>query len=376
MGLSRPPRSHPAKPRRPWLGAGSRRVERARMRRVILSIVAASIVAIIGVGFTIVHWLIPQPENPKAWQDSALVRGVVFDGRVWVLSLSGRLWSVGLDSQKSVEESTPGRVVDICTSGRALFALIGEPGAARWTLETRDGDAWRQTASIVTGRDRLFGIACQPQKVLILATRRVITVAGSSTSSVYSSEATPAFGRVVLFPLRHYLYVGIDKGEWGGALWQIDRRTGETVALSSGTNDDCRGPFNPDCSDVTGIAQDPWMPGCVVVSIGLGHLAGHTGRIIRVCGRRLATLYSRSSGKWNSLPFFGMVATGHALTAIGLDGIYRFDRRGDATVAPVPSFSNDGPIEISLAFPNAVLAVAAVRRDAWPNAEQLIIARP
>jgi hypothetical protein len=329
--------------------------------------------AIIGMGFGVFHWLIPRPENPKAWQDSALVRGVVFDGRVWVLSLSGRLWSVGLDSQKSAEESVPGRVVDICTSGPSLFALIGEPGAARWTLETSDGNAWRQSASIAGVRGRMFGIACLPQKVLILATHRLITVSGSSTSSMYVSTATPAFGRVTLFPWRGYLYAGIDKGEWGGALWRIDRRTGTTIAFSSGTND-CRGPFDPYCSPITGIANDPWVPGCIVASIGLAHLDGRTGRIIQICGHRLSTLYSKADGR-QSVPFLGLVATRDGLTTVGWDGIYTIHRAGSATVAHVPNFSNGGPIEISLAFPDAVLAVARVRRDDWPNAEQLIVAR-
>jgi hypothetical protein len=222
----------------------------------------------------------------------------------------------------------------------------------------------------------MFGIACLPQKVLILATHRLITVAGSTTSSVSPSKAAPAFAEVVLFPWRHYLFVGMNKGEWGGELWRIDRRTGTTVALSTAKGDDCRGPFNPDCSPITGIANDPWAQDCVVASIGLMHLDGRTGRIIQVCGRHITTLFSKPLDRWNSEPFLGLVATSHALTAIGLDGIYRFDRPGDASVAPVPNFSNDGPIEISPAFRNAVLAVASVRRSAWPYAGQLIIARP
>ena len=67
------------------------------------------------------------------------------------------------------------------------------------------------------------------------------------------------------------LYVGGDRGEWGGELVVIDLASGASQGLLQ--------------ENITAVVGDPSSPACVLASSGLAHLSLSEGRAVRACGR-------------------------------------------------------------------------------------------
>lgn len=79
------------------------------------------------------------------------------------------------------------------------------------------------------------------------------------------------------------LYVGLNRGEFGGGLRRVDLDTG-TISIVSAQGDGlCGGALNPAYQPVIGLFPVPDRPGCVIVGTGLSHLGSSMGRIYRVC---------------------------------------------------------------------------------------------
>ena len=90
------------------------------------------------------------------------------------------------------------------------------------------------------------------------------------------------------------LYLGLDKGEFGGGLLLIDAESGAIKKLESRASDGlCVGPLNSECNPVTAVIRDPFDPGCVLASIGLLHMAMEEGRVLQVCGEEVKVVLSR-----------------------------------------------------------------------------------
>lgn len=94
--------------------------------------------------------------------------------------------------------------------------------------------------------------------------------------------ATLAAGEVV-FDGQTSLYVGLNRGEFGGGLRRVDLDTGTISIVSAQSDDPCGGALSPACQPVVGLFPAPDRPGCVIVGTGLSHLGLSMGHVYRVC---------------------------------------------------------------------------------------------
>lgn len=85
---------------------------------------------------------------------------------------------------------------------------------------------------------------------------------------------------VVASPDGKYLYVGSDRGEWGGDVEKIEVASGR-VTLHKMT------------APVTSILTDPTAEDCIILSTGLSHLNLRRGEIGRLCGSTYTTLFKQ-----------------------------------------------------------------------------------
>ena len=125
------------------------------------------------------------------------------------------------------------------------------------------------------------------------------------------------------------VYVGISRGEWGGALGKVDLKNGGLTELedSSVGGPHCFGPYDPDCDPVRGLVADPDRSECVLVAVGLMHFEP-SGRLLRACGESVEVVWP---SKWegpstlsNKIAIFGLTLTGAVTYFNSSDGVYEY----------------------------------------------------
>ncbi|HEY1978017.1 MAG TPA: hypothetical protein VGG89_15810 [Candidatus Baltobacteraceae bacterium] len=308
-------------------------------------------------------------------QESFITRAVVSESRLWLLSDGGALSSVALDTRRRSIETFAGRVLDICAANHTLFAISEAPGDdGVWVESHRRAQAWVEDVKVPKGGEKFIGFGCDESGTVLVTNRRLIVATGSSFSAVRLSKDLPIHSEVAtVFATSKYVFVGINRGEWGGGLRRIDRSTGETSVIERNESGAlCGGPLNTACDPVNAIAADPWAPDCIIVAVGLVHMAPH-GRIDEVCGDNVRRLYFKvwenggpqhpgEDEPFMTVAFYGLIVDGATVGALGIDGIYNIHRDGTATVTPLPKFEDDGGVYVGVALPNAIVVLTDANR--------------
>jgi hypothetical protein len=311
--------------------------------------------------------------------------------RLWLLSDAGVLYSVREGADAARRENVGEPVLDICLDAGRLTALTGRRGeSGLWTVRRHGPGGWERLWP-VRGGDNLIGLNCDQGRLVVVSGQRTSELMGDvMVETPLSPEIRGGHVATIVHGTRDHLFVGLNAGEWGGGLRRIERRTGRTVTIErNSTGELCDGPLNTDCDPVNAIVDDPWQPDCIVVAIGLVHMAPH-GRLTRVCGTRVERLYFRAydSGWGNdsrvgrdgepfgTVAFFGLLRSDVALLAIGIDGLHRVGRAGDGRVTPLPEFRPVGPFRVSFAIPGVALVLTRVnQRASLSGAVPLIVPR-
>ncbi len=321
-----------------------------------------------------------EPRRPG--QDSFLTRAVFAEGRLWMRSDAGIVFSVAQGELQRREESLPGAVLDLCARNGQLVVLTSAKGA--WTLRRREGNDWIAETSIDAGGG--FGtLHCTVHDVTVVTPNRVFLIRDGRTKAVMLSRPLPGALASSLHVEGDRLFVGLNRGEFGGGLLRVDLRTGRVAAVDRKANELCGGPLNSDCDPVHGVAAEPWKPGCVVAAIGLVHMMSH-GRLVEICGDDVRTLLSRpyktgtSGGRigrddFVTVAFFGVARSGAELLAAGVDGLYRVSAQG-AEREPLPAFKDVGGIKVSFEAPGVVLVLTEVNaRKSLSGSVPLVVSR-
>jgi hypothetical protein len=133
------------------------------------------------------------------------------------------------------------------------------------------------------------------------------------------------------------VYVGSDRGEWGGGLTRINLATG-TVDDVKDTKDRL-GPdrrYDQLDDNIHAIIPDAHHEDCVIVAAGVVHFTS-SGRILRICGLSPETIFARDVtqnvyGRQRvvSEAFFDLARVRDGYWAAGITGLYKF------TTAPQP----------------------------------------
>lgn len=330
-------------------------------------------------------------EPERDGQEDSLSRAAWAENRLWLLSDAGQLFSLSETDTNSRTEALPEPVRDMCISGGQLLVLTatGEKPAA-WTLRRHTGEGWTTDTAIDAKRDYFITLICGNDGVTILSTKRLITVAPGPVSQV-ALKGKLDWGLATTLLTPDTVYAGFNKGEWGGGLRAIDRKTGRIRLIENKDGELCGGLLNTDCDPVNGLAAVPWQPGCVAAAIGLVHMHAE-GKIITVCGANgrdeISKLYRKQFGErypnmdlpeaeaYQTAPFFGLMPAGDRLLAVGHDGLYLLGESGDPVFRPMPAFKKVGPLHISFAEAGVVLVLTSVnQRHSVSGATPMLVAR-
>jgi hypothetical protein len=132
------------------------------------------------------------------------------------------------------------------------------------------------------------------------------------------------------------IYIGFNRGEWGGGMQAVDETTGMVSEVRRIDGDVCNGPLGQECDPVTGLVRDPSRPECVLASVGLSHFLAD-GRILRVCGKGVEVVFSEtippppgsdrpktdgSRQPVSTWPFFGLASTTDGWAAVSYGRLF------------------------------------------------------
>jgi|SRR5882672_1447256 len=255
------------------------------------------------------------PQSPRKQQDQGdpvlghrIAKGIVSDGKLWLRGTeasqkggSGGLISLSLANNSRTVHFQRG-VLDIEKSGHDLWVLRQPSADLRefivsvWRNRTFT-DLARFTTSDKDEPTVLLDRAGSPTVLSRGALRvlsedhqdwRLIELKGELRWGVQVSVASPKSGKNI--------YVGTNRGEWGGGLQGVDVQTGVVTNIERrDTQELCRGPLNSQCDPVTGLVSDPQNNDCVFAAVGLVHMFMSEGRILRVCGDRVTPVFEKSA---------------------------------------------------------------------------------
>ena len=293
-------------------------------------------------------------------QSSFIKRTAFAGGRLWLLSDQGELSSLREDGERREDAGLCEPVIDLCARGGELVLVTSASKRRRgWTLRRWHRGRWSIDGTLSAHGERLVGMTCSPDSVLLISSGRLIDVAPKKREVVRLSGQW-AWGRGgvrTIHATGSSVYIGVNAGEWGGGLRRIDRRTGRrTIVPRNETGKLCEGPLDGRCDPVTGIVADPWKPGCIVAAVGVMHFTS-SGRLVEVCANDVETLYSN-----DGTAFFGLSRVADELWAAANDGIYRAKGRGAFDRVPLPKLKMIGDIAVSFELPNMIVVLTDVNR--------------
>ncbi len=299
----------------------------------------------------------PPVEPRRPGQDSFITRAVFAEGRLWMRSDAGVLFSIAPEEAQVREERLPAPVLDLCARNGHLLAVTWS--AKKWNVLRHEGSRWFPEAAF-DAPDHLIGIDCSPEALTLVAATRVLVAKRGAKARVIRLSESLRSGLVQrlggltaptnIFIDGQDLYVGFNQGEWGGGLLRARLTDGRVSLIDRPSGDLCGGVLNAMCDPVQAIAPLPWKPGCVVAAVGLVHFRPR-GSLVEVCGEQVRALLPRQvpvegTNSKSSVAFFGVTATGNTLVAVGLDGLYRVSERG-VEREPLPTFKDVGGIRVS-----------------------------
>lgn len=155
------------------------------------------------------------------------------------------------------------------------------------------------------------------------------------------------------------IYVGFDRGEWGGGLYKIDLTSGDVEPIQSGEEDFCEGLLKTACSPVTFVQRDSENGKCVLVATGLVHFDS-MGSYLRVCGEKIETLFTHSCDFLvgaktihtdNCYAVFGVSTTGSSTWLSTSKGLIKLDSKGNSSIEEYPKLSDFHGLALSRDIP-------------------------
>jgi hypothetical protein len=301
---------------------------------------------------------------------------VFAEKRLWMRSDSGAVFSVSPTDTARRDEQVPEPSLDLCVLANHVAVLT--QGPTGWTLREREGDKWVRKMSFEPSDDFL-SLDCS-RGVTVVTSRRVLIRRDGAVRTIALSPTLPRGLVETVHIEEEDLYVGINRGEWGGGLLRASLATGTVAPIDRPSGDLCGGTLNAKCDPVHGITAVPWKPGCVVAAVGLVHFMAH-GSLVEVCGEEVRTLLSQKladpelDGPDSSVAFFAVTTTEGTVVAAGMDGLYRVTERG-AEREPLPAFKDVGGIKVSFAVPGLALVLTNVNaRKSMSGSVPLLVPR-
>lgn len=377
-----------------WLQSGEPPVVRGATFVLTLCVVAlALVVAAFGVKEPFPAAAYQSSMQPvRADQPPELKRAIFADQRLWLMSDAGQIWTVQEGIHAAKAETLPDPVYDMCVqAGRPVIITGSRDHPVSWTVQRLTGGGWQPVATIPVHDDGIVAALCEPERLTVLTSRRLIEINGERYKSILLTRRLPTIGVSVGLPTPDGALLGLNVGEFGGGLRRIDRRTGLVTSIERRSGSPCGVPLDSACDPVTALAPESWRPGCAVAAIGLVHMSSH-GRILEICGVQVRRLYAQAcpgqpprrtirglgpdAEPFCTEAFSGLARDGDHLVAVATDGLHAIDRRGGRQLGSFPDFETYGPFAVSFASADHVLVLTGINgRLSLSGATPLIVAR-
>ena len=303
-----------------------------------------------------------------------------------ILDTEGGLWM--LDPKRAVARRLPrhaGKIVDLCVpANRSRLLALAELGENLFRVDEWTGAHWNEGAQLLLQANPA-GLTFPPSPRLacgdgiwVVTSRHLLAVGEAGARDIrLSSRIEPDFARHIVLPYAGALWVGVDAGEWGGAVRRIDPESGEVQTIASeiwpGV---CSGPLSAKCDATFALAASPWHKDCVIAAVGSLHMTVK-GRLLEICDGQVTRFYFRrldNDDLWESIKKDPMEGGEPALTV----GFYGFARYNDELVAlgfadpgrprfsPLPSPVKIAGFGLAEVLPD-IYVVQMQPPDVWPD---------
>lgn len=276
-----------------------------------------------------------------------IIEGAADADFLWLRGSAGKL--VRFDRATGLREVISENVVDLLVEGPAIWALNSSGPFSHALVNVRQASAVPR---------HLYG---DGDAVGLFPTGREFP--GVLTTAEVLGTGVPRWKRALPASVARYghvtatrdgsIYIGYNRGEWGGGLRVID-----PVAHSIRFVDDpgvamCSGGLNPACEPVVGAFRDADDPDCVTVGTGLAHMGMSFGRVYRVCGDEIVEVYSTplsdaagAPGQGRSWALSDLTQTGDGWIGMSRDRYFR-NRSGVVAERPVPRLRDWSGLRLS-----------------------------
>lgn len=307
-----------------------------------------------------------------------IVQAAVYDGKLWLMGAPGSehatmssLVSLDLATNTRTLEDKNGTVaLHRATSGLWVLRRQKNDPAANYVVSARSHEGWTKLAEIALYPDEhpiaLTDLRGGPAIVTSKAIR--FRAAGKNYWTYLSLEEFKPWGMSVATASLDgsQIYLGFDRGEWGGGLMRIDVASGGGKMVEKRGPGLCEGDLNSDCSPVTGIVPDPEHPACVIVSWGLAHFTT-SGRILRVCGDEVQVVHKDEKMEHYpggdfpvSDPFFALAPAPKGFWTVSYGSLLHFEADTLVKTYDLPELRPNGGIWMSREIPGVIV----IRTDA------------
>lgn len=296
--------------------------------------VLAGVSLVLGASF-----LAAQPPSTDPVLGERLVEGFATPETLWVRNGRGAVVAFALKGGARRVVAEQGMIDLALDRGRPL--ALRAAGSGYEVVDLRSG---RSVSPPLSTKDRPIALlaGCVPTVLTAGSLHRLDQ--GGWRERTLSERVDGAPQMQVLASGSGAIYLGLNRGEWGGGLRRIDPATGAVTDVRRIDGGRCDGPLGKECDPVTGIVPDPADADCVLSSVGLSHFFAH-GRILRVCGTKVEVVFSRAipeqgdtAARPSTWPFFGLAAAPGGWTAVSRGRLFR-SSRGQVAEAPLPRFA-------------------------------------
>ena len=306
--------------------------------------------------------------TPRDWRDADLgqtiVEGVADAEDIWLRGGTGKVvrFSRSTGDRLTIAEN----VIDLLFDHGRLWALarrgetsnyyvvdLLDPDSATVTgSERRPGDRYLRPGE--DGEGHVLGLAIWPglDRPVIVTQRGLLPLDSGIARQSFAAALGP-YGYTAAANERS-LYVGYNRGEWGGGLRHVDLRSGAISFVASEEENPCEGVLGPTCAPVVGLFPDRQTPDCLIVGSGISHLGSSRGEVYRVCDSDIEIVFATPTpavgDRWmmgpQPWPLDGLFEVAGGWIGTSRDRYFRsYGVRVEER--PMPTFRNWAGLEIS-----------------------------
>ena len=277
------------------------------------------------------------------------------NGMIYALNRDGEILLINEAKNTAEKIGITEKVNDICfyKGSITIFSAIGEKKNKIEISELKNGN-FIKTKSLHIGDDFYLTANCQEKDIIIITNHNLIFLKEQKNKKIPIISIP---NRISFYGIKTSnitngkLYLGANRGEWGGFLYQINLKTGNFKSISAISGDLCEGVFNPSCDPVNSIITSPWNNKCILFSIGLEHMLSQ-GKINEYCEGKMREFFTTKPQSDDkilkelyencTIPFYEIVAKNNKIIAISPFGLFQINQDGQFNKEKYPEFSDFG----------------------------------